>query len=382
MPRSRCADGDGERGDHSDLGGVWQEQLGTGLSNNPFTLTYSANGQAIAMRNGSFNLGGGTVTYLHSDHLGSASAVSNAAGAIITTATYDPWGQVVEGGMPQTDKGYTGQQRDDTGLMWYQSRLYDPNLGRFLSADTIVPGSGALTIWPSDSTASASWSKLKDGGPANPQELNRYSYVNNNPLGATDPTGHCGDITDLAGDCPGENKDAWTAGGSSGGTTGNGGNWTGQIGSIFAQETLKAVGQAALNAGAAVLRNPGVQRAMGEAVINGIINASTSLLVDGGMNGDRGNTLAGKVLTAGVAGVVGGAAGSVGTTPLKSVVFGSSVAIMTAHTMSHGSNIDLSKSFGAEVLTSPIGISAEGMPRHVQVPVLILKALVGQGERI
>ena len=120
--------------------------------------------------------------------------------------------------MPQTDKGYTGQQRDDTGLLWYQSRFYDPNLGRFLSADTIVPGSGALTIWPSDSTASASWSKLKDGGPANPQELNRYSYVNNNPLGATDPTGHCGDITDLAGDCPGENKDAWTAGGSSGGT--------------------------------------------------------------------------------------------------------------------------------------------------------------------
>ena len=37
----------------------------------------------------------------------------------------------------------------------------------------------------------------------------------------------------------------------------------------------------------------------------------------------------------------------------------------------------LAKSFGAEVLTSPVGISAEGMPRHVQVPVLILKALVG-----
>ena len=121
MPRSRCADGDGERGDHSDLGGVWQEQLGTGLSNNPFTLTYSANGQAIAMRNGSFNLGGGTVTYLHSDHLGSASAVSNASGAIINTATYDPWGQVVEGGVPQTDKGYTGQTRDDTGLLWLSS---------------------------------------------------------------------------------------------------------------------------------------------------------------------------------------------------------------------------------------------------------------------
>ena len=69
------------RGDHSDLGGVWQEQLGTGLSNNPFTLTYSANGQPVAVRNGSVGIAGsGTVTYLHSDHLGSASVVSNAAG--------------------------------------------------------------------------------------------------------------------------------------------------------------------------------------------------------------------------------------------------------------------------------------------------------------
>ena len=45
-----------------DLGCVWQEQLGTGLSNNLYTLSYSANGQAVAVRNGS------------------ASVVSNAAG--------------------------------------------------------------------------------------------------------------------------------------------------------------------------------------------------------------------------------------------------------------------------------------------------------------
>jgi len=50
--------------------------------------------------------------------------------------------------------------------MYYGARYYDYILGRFISADTIVPGA------------------------MNPQALNRYSYVLNNPLKYTDPTGH------------------------------------------------------------------------------------------------------------------------------------------------------------------------------------------------
>jgi hypothetical protein len=50
--------------------------------------------------------------------------------------------------------------------MDYQARYYDPRLGRFVSADTVVPE------------------------PGNPQSLNRYSYVNNSPLRFNDPTGH------------------------------------------------------------------------------------------------------------------------------------------------------------------------------------------------
>jgi RHS repeat-associated protein len=53
-----------------------------------------------------------------------------------------------------------------TGLLYYGARYYDPALGRFISADTVVPGAG------------------------NPQNLNRYAYVRNNPLRYTDPTGH------------------------------------------------------------------------------------------------------------------------------------------------------------------------------------------------
>jgi RHS repeat-associated protein len=50
------------------------------------------------------------------------------------------------------------------GLMFYQARFYDPALGRFTSADTVVP----------------------DGV----QGYDRYAYVNNDPINATDPTGH------------------------------------------------------------------------------------------------------------------------------------------------------------------------------------------------
>jgi hypothetical protein len=63
-------------------------------------------------------------------------------------------------------------------------------LGRFISADTVVPGSAALTLWPGDGVAAALWA-TDGGGPQNPQDLNRYRYVNNNPVRYTDPTGHC-----------------------------------------------------------------------------------------------------------------------------------------------------------------------------------------------
>jgi RHS repeat-associated protein len=77
----------------------------------------------------------------------------------------------------QTDKLFTGQ-REITGLGIYHfgARFYSPKLGRFLSADTIVPGY------------------------TNPQSLNRYSYVLNMPIIATDPSGHkC--VSTGPGDC-------------------------------------------------------------------------------------------------------------------------------------------------------------------------------------
>ena len=78
-----------------------------------------------------------------------------------------------------TDRLFTGQVYDGdtsaggTGLYYYNARMYDPALGRFTQADTIVPE------------------------PSRPLAFDRYAYVYNNPVRYTDPSGHC-----LPEECP------------------------------------------------------------------------------------------------------------------------------------------------------------------------------------
>lgn len=69
-------------------------------------------------------------------------------------------------GDPGTDKLFTGQRLDDTGLYYYGARYYDAGIGRFISADTVIPN------------------------PSNPQAFNRYTYCLNNPLIYVDPSGN------------------------------------------------------------------------------------------------------------------------------------------------------------------------------------------------
>ncbi|MFZ5919072.1 MAG: FtsK/SpoIIIE domain-containing protein [Chloroflexota bacterium] len=133
------------------------------------TKYYHFNGQRIAMRQGS------VVYYLHGDHLGSTSLATTAAGAVHSRQGYYPYGETryTAGELP-TDFHFTGQRNDATiGLYDYHARFYAPALGRFLSADTIIPN------------------------PAAPQSFNRYSYVLGNPLKYTDPSGHY--VTELPG---------------------------------------------------------------------------------------------------------------------------------------------------------------------------------------
>jgi RHS repeat-associated protein len=111
------------------------------------------------------------VYYLHADHLGSTSLATTAGGGEVTNSRtwYHPYGTVRAGGSTlPTDYTFTGQRNEaGIGLMDYHARFYAPVLGRFISADTLVPS------------------------PGNPQSLNRYSYVLNSPLRYNDPSGHC-----------------------------------------------------------------------------------------------------------------------------------------------------------------------------------------------
>lgn len=106
-----------------------------------------------------------TAYFMHQDHLGSTRVMTSLAGTVSDSMDYLPYGEQISGGSTSTHK-FTGKERDaESGLDNFTARYDSSNLGRFMSAD---PLGGQLV---------------------DPQTLNKYSYVRNNPLNFTDPTG-------------------------------------------------------------------------------------------------------------------------------------------------------------------------------------------------
>lgn len=107
----------------------------------------------------------GTASYFQGDGLGSATSLSNSSGALAKTYTYDAFGKVIAStGTLTNPLQYTGREFDaETGLQYNRARYYDSGAGRFLSEDPL--GFNA--------------------------ENNFYGYVENNPVGYTDPSGLC-----------------------------------------------------------------------------------------------------------------------------------------------------------------------------------------------
>jgi RHS repeat-associated protein len=106
-----------------------------------------------------------------------------------------------QGNLP-TDRQFTGQRLDDTGLYYYGARYYDAEIGRFISADTFVPWSTGVDVISNSLTVNiipqglgslnafqGNYPDTTLQAPVNPQTLNRYSYVLNNPLTYNDPYG-------------------------------------------------------------------------------------------------------------------------------------------------------------------------------------------------
>jgi len=117
-------------------------------------------------------------TYYQGDQIGSARLLTSAEGWPVQSYTFYPFGQDAAASTNPNHYKFTGKERDaESGLDYFGARYYSSAMGRFLSPD-----------W-SAKVASVPYAKLD-----NPQSLNLYSYVGNNPLAQTDPDGHdtCG----------------------------------------------------------------------------------------------------------------------------------------------------------------------------------------------
>ncbi len=149
-----------DRNDSSGVAQVLEERDDVGT----LAASYARGHGPVRMERGS------TSSYFHPDALGSTRALTNAAGVVTDTYDYDAYGNLVGGSGGTTNEFlFTGEQTDpSTGLTYLRARYYDPEIARFISPDPV----------PADLF--------------NPQTLNRYAYVTNNPLNMVDPNGEFG----------------------------------------------------------------------------------------------------------------------------------------------------------------------------------------------
>jgi RHS repeat-associated protein len=148
-----------------------------GVATYHVSRVYQVTGAVITKYYGSYAMRVGAVlSYLLSDHLNSTNLTLNDSGQVVAELRYKAFGEIrFANGPTPTDHRYTSQrQQADLGLYYYGARWYDPYLGRFAQADTMIPSAGSSPAY------------------------DRYAYVANNPLRYVDPTGH-----DAIGNCGG-----------------------------------------------------------------------------------------------------------------------------------------------------------------------------------
>jgi RHS repeat-associated protein len=173
-PATYAYDGDGRRVTRS-IRGALQTWV-------TYVQVYDAMGKMIAeYNNQGAGLGGQTsAKFITSDHLGSTRVVTKADGSVKGRYDYLPFGEELGAGISArnnttmlysstdaTRQKFTGHERDaESGLDFMQARYCSSMAGRFMSPDSVA------------------------GSPSNPQSLNLYAYVMNNPMKYSDPTGH------------------------------------------------------------------------------------------------------------------------------------------------------------------------------------------------
>jgi RHS repeat-associated protein len=141
------------------VGGFLEVKSVTGAPSPGNITYYSASGKRIALKNQ------GNLSYLVGDHLGSTVETLDSAGNVSGSQLYGPYGSArYTNGSMVTDYGFTAQRADSaTSLDYYNARYYDPAVGQFGSADSMLDGQ------------------------------NRFGYVGGNPTTYTDPSGQMRD---------------------------------------------------------------------------------------------------------------------------------------------------------------------------------------------
>jgi len=159
-----------------------------------------ANGGLLATYSGQTGTGAPapTLSFNFNDWLGTKRMQVNSIGQLTGYWKSDPFGDYLNSygsGPDAAAQHFTGKERDaESGNDYFGARYYASTMGRWLSPDP---------------------SALDFADPTNPQSLNLYGYVLNNPLINVDPNGmDCakdngdGTVTYNSGDCANENEDA------------------------------------------------------------------------------------------------------------------------------------------------------------------------------
>ena len=152
--------------DFTTLSGLVTSQTGGGKT---IDFVYDENNQPLAMK---YN---NTLYYYVLNAQGDVVRIVNSSRSVVASYTYDPWGKIISSSGTLADINplrYRGYYYDsETGFYYLQSRYYDPEIGRFINADSYAS---------TDATGLLS--------------TNMFAYCENDPVNKSDPTGEVAPI--------------------------------------------------------------------------------------------------------------------------------------------------------------------------------------------
>ena len=182
---------------YSDYGNISSDPDG----NNESKYAYINNVKVMTMTDDN------VIYYLHTDHLNSTSVITDKNGLVVELIDYQPFGQIdnnVKAGDYENRHKYSNHEYEDNIDLYYMGARYqNPEIGRFTGVDPVVANMANKKFYSildnSYQGEQEKERKILAKYLSNPQSLNGYSYVKNNPYNRIDPTGeidvHKGDAS-------------------------------------------------------------------------------------------------------------------------------------------------------------------------------------------